>query len=73
MLLVSDGFHMARLKLEARAGNLVAYTSPTPSSPIVQGSGHEWRLLALEALKIPVVWIRAWARRPKPDNPDNKS
>ncbi|MEO8450015.1 MAG: YdcF family protein [Gemmatimonadota bacterium] len=67
VLLVSDGFHMARLKLEARAGNLVAYTSPTPTSPIVPGSGNEWRQLALEALKIPVAWIRTWARRPPPN------
>ncbi|MEO8228097.1 MAG: YdcF family protein, partial [Gemmatimonadota bacterium] len=34
VLLVSDPFHMCRLRFEARRMRLVAYTSPTPSSPI---------------------------------------
>ena len=63
VLLVSDPFHMARLKLEASSHHLVPYTSPTPSSPIVRGSAREWKLLALEALKIPVVWARTRTRR----------
>lgn len=55
MLLVSDPFHMARLRLEARRGGLEVYTSPTRSSPITPGSRREAGYLALEALKLPVT------------------
>lgn len=54
-LFVSDAFHMARLRLEARHARLTAFTSPTPSSPIVPGSRTEAGYLALEALKLPVA------------------
>lgn len=57
-LLVSDPFHMARLRLEARRAHLMAYTSPTPSSPIVPGSRRELEYLALEAVKLPVTAVR---------------
>ncbi|HSR15115.1 MAG TPA: YdcF family protein [Gemmatimonadales bacterium] len=57
VLLVSDPFHMARLDAEARAHGLVPYTSPTHTSPITEG--EEWRRLASEAVKVPVVWVRA--------------
>lgn len=59
VILVSDPFHMFRLRLEARRTNLEAYTSPTESSPISDNPVLELRYLAAEALKIPVAWIQA--------------
>jgi uncharacterized SAM-binding protein YcdF (DUF218 family) len=59
VLLVSDGFHLGRLRLEARRVDLVAYTSPAPASPIQAGSRREWAYLGLEALKVPVAWARS--------------
>lgn len=58
VLLVSDPFHMARLRLEARRVDLEAFTSPTATSPILPGSGREVRYLLAEALKLPVAWFR---------------
>lgn len=58
VLLVSDPFHMARLKLEASRVALHASTSPTRMSPITAGSAREWSYLALEALKVPATWAR---------------
>ncbi|NOT09927.1 MAG: YdcF family protein [Gemmatimonadales bacterium] len=57
-LLVSDPFHMARLRLEARRAELEAVTSPTRTSPILPGSRAEFQYLATEALKLPVTAIR---------------
>jgi uncharacterized SAM-binding protein YcdF (DUF218 family) len=59
VILVSDPFHMFRLRLEARRTDLEAYTSPTASSPISDNPVLELRYLAVEALKIPVAWIRS--------------
>jgi uncharacterized SAM-binding protein YcdF (DUF218 family) len=59
VILVSDPFHMFRLRLEARRTDLEAYTSPTESSPISDNPVLELRYLAAEALKIPVAWSRA--------------
>jgi uncharacterized SAM-binding protein YcdF (DUF218 family) len=59
VILVSDPFHMFRLRLEARRTDLEAYTSPTESSPISDNPVLELRYLAAEALKIPVAWLRA--------------
>jgi uncharacterized SAM-binding protein YcdF (DUF218 family) len=59
VILVSDPFHMFRLRLEARRTNLEAYTSPTESSPISDNPVVELRYLAAEGFKIPVAWIRA--------------
>jgi uncharacterized SAM-binding protein YcdF (DUF218 family) len=59
VILVSDPFHMFRLRLEARRTDLEAYTSPTESSPISDNPVLELRYLAAEALKIPVAWVRA--------------
>lgn len=58
-LLVSDGFHLARLRLEANRIRLTAATSPVPDSPILRGSARELGYLVLEAAKIPVIWIRS--------------
>jgi uncharacterized SAM-binding protein YcdF (DUF218 family) len=59
VILVSDPFHMFRLRLEARRTNLKAFTSPTASSPISDNPVVELRYLAAEGFKIPVAWIRA--------------
>ena len=65
VLLVSDPFHMFRLRLEARRTALEAYTSPTESSPISANPVLELRYLLAEGLKVPVAWARSlmWARR----------
>ena len=60
VILVSDPFHMFRLRLEARRTGLEAYT-PTESSPISDNPVLELRYLAAEAFKIPVAWLRASA------------
>jgi uncharacterized SAM-binding protein YcdF (DUF218 family) len=59
VLLVSDGFHLARLRLEAGRIDLKATTSPAPDSPIAKGSPREIGYLLLEAAKIPVIWVRS--------------
>jgi uncharacterized SAM-binding protein YcdF (DUF218 family) len=63
VILVSDPFHMYRLRLEARRTNLEAYTSPTESSPISDNPVVELRYLAAEGFKIPVAWVRATLSR----------
>ena len=60
VILVSDPFHMCRLRLEARRTGLEAYTSPTESSPISHNPVLELRYLLVEALKIPIAWARSW-------------
>ncbi len=62
-ILVSDPFHMARLRMEARRADIQAFTSPTRSSPIVPGSRTEVGYLALEALKLPVTALQALLNR----------
>lgn len=59
VLLVSDPFHMARLRLEARHARLEPESSPTRTSPIIRGSRIEAGYLAVEALKFPVAALRA--------------
>lgn len=60
ILFVSDPFHMARLRLEARRMGIEAYTSPTRTSPISQNFRREVTYFASEALKIPIAWLRSW-------------
>lgn len=60
VLLVSDPFHMFRLRLEARRTSLEAFTSPTESSPISDNPGLELRYLFAEGFKVPVAWLRSW-------------
>jgi uncharacterized SAM-binding protein YcdF (DUF218 family) len=71
VILVSDPFHMFRLRLEAQRTNLEAYTSPTESSPISDNPVIELRYLAAEGFKIPIAWIRAKLSpfTPDPDIP----
>ena len=59
VLLVSDPFHMFRLRMEARRTNVEAYTSPTEDSPISDNPVLELRYLFAEGFKIPVAWVRA--------------
>ncbi len=59
VLLVSDPFHMFRLRLEARRIDLEAYTSPTESSPISANPVLELRYLFAEGLKAPIAWVRS--------------
>ncbi|MEP6687606.1 MAG: YdcF family protein [Gemmatimonadales bacterium] len=61
VLLVSDPFHMFRLRLEAHRTGLEAYTSPTESSPISDNPVLELRYLFAEGFKIPVAWVRSWS------------
>ena len=60
VLLVSDPFHMFRLRLEARRTALEAYTSPTESSPISENPVLELRYLFAEGFKVPIAWVRSW-------------
>jgi uncharacterized SAM-binding protein YcdF (DUF218 family) len=60
VLLVSDPFHMLRLRLEAGRSGLSASTSPTRTSPISANWREEAIFLAAEACKIPVVILRLW-------------
>jgi uncharacterized SAM-binding protein YcdF (DUF218 family) len=60
VLLVSDPFHMCRLRFEARRMDLTPYTSPTHTSPISRNRTRELGFMATEALKMPVAWIRSW-------------
>jgi uncharacterized SAM-binding protein YcdF (DUF218 family) len=62
VLLVSDPFHMFRLRLEARRTTLEAYTSPTESSPISDNPVLELRYLFAEGFKVPIAWVRSWNR-----------
>ena len=60
VLLVSDPFHMCRLRFEARRMNLTPFTSPTHTSPISRNRTRELGFMATEALKMPVAWVRSW-------------
>jgi uncharacterized SAM-binding protein YcdF (DUF218 family) len=62
VILVSDPFHMFRLRLEARRTELQALTSPTESSPISENPVLELRYLLAEGFKVPVAWLRSWFR-----------
>ena len=59
VILVSDPFHMARLRAEARRTGLTAYLSPTTTSPISSNSTLEMNYLLAEAWKVPLAWIRS--------------
>ncbi|MGH7702414.1 MAG: YdcF family protein [Gemmatimonadales bacterium] len=69
VLLVSDPFHMLRLRLEARRLRLKAYTSPTTTSPISRSVRRELLYFGAEAFKVPVAWMRGWGREETDDAP----
>lgn len=57
VILVSDAFHLARLRVVAHRHGLVAWTSPAATSPIV--GDREWGYLLAEGVKLPVAWVVA--------------
>lgn len=54
-VLVSDPFHMLRLRILAARLGVRGFSSPTRSSPIVLDSREEWRHIVREAVILPVV------------------
>ena len=56
ILLVSDAFHLARLRIEARRHGLTAYTSPAEGSPIA--GEREWGYFLAEGVKLPVAYLK---------------
>jgi len=60
VVVVSDPFHMLRVRLEARRQGLTAYTSPTRTSPISARIGRELPYLLAEAAKVLVAGGRGW-------------
>jgi len=60
VVVVSDPFHMLRVRLEARRQGLTAFTSPTRTSPISAHLTREVPYLMAEALKVLVTGGRGW-------------
>lgn len=56
VLLVSDAFHLARLRADARRHGLTAWTSPSTASPIT--GAREWSFMLAEGFKLPVSYLR---------------
>jgi uncharacterized SAM-binding protein YcdF (DUF218 family) len=54
---VSDPFHMLRVGVLARRYGIVAYTSPTPTSPISANPRLALEYLARESFKVPFVLL----------------
>jgi uncharacterized SAM-binding protein YcdF (DUF218 family) len=57
VLLVSDGFHMLRLKIIATRLGLVPFTSPAPNSPIRSNPRRNAAYFLAEGFKVPVTWV----------------
>ncbi len=57
VLLVSDGFHMLRLRLLAGRRGLVPYTSPAPGSPIRANGRTNAGYVLAEGVKVPFAWL----------------
>ncbi len=62
VLFVSDPFHLARLRLDARGHGFAVAASPATGSPISADWRRELPFLASEALKLPVALVRAAVR-----------
>jgi len=56
-VLVSDPFHMLRLKLLAKEFGLHGLTSPTRTSPISRNPGQERRFLLRESIGLPLALL----------------
>lgn len=52
-ILVSDPFHMLRLRILAARMGVRAYTSPTRTSPIAANREQEWSYVFSESVKVP--------------------
>jgi uncharacterized SAM-binding protein YcdF (DUF218 family) len=57
VLLVSDGFHMLRLRIIATRLGLLPFTSPAPSSPIRSNPRRNAAYFFAEGFKVPVTWV----------------
>src|SRR5467141_1425591 len=57
VLLVSDGFHMLRLRIIARRLGLTPYTSPAAGSPIHANVRRNTGYLFAEGFKVPFTWL----------------
>lgn len=64
VILVSDPFHMARLRVEARRTGMTAYLSPTTTSPISENPRRELEYLMAESWKVPVAWVQSLRQAP---------
>jgi uncharacterized SAM-binding protein YcdF (DUF218 family) len=56
-LLVSDPFHMLRLRILARRFGFTPYTSPTRTSPISPNSEERWKYIFSESIKAPMAFF----------------
>ena len=65
VILVSDPFHMARLRAEARRTGITAYLSPTTTSPISENPQREMEYLVQESWKVPAAWVRSFIEAPR--------
>jgi len=54
-ILVSDPFHMLRLRILARSRGIHALSSPTRTSPISRDPSQEWRHVLRESASIPLL------------------
>jgi uncharacterized SAM-binding protein YcdF (DUF218 family) len=56
-LLVSDPFHMLRLRILARRFGITPYTSPTQTSPISPNREERWKYIFSESVKAPLAFF----------------
>jgi uncharacterized SAM-binding protein YcdF (DUF218 family) len=56
-LLVSDPFHMLRLRILAKRFGFTPYTSPTQTSPISPNREERWKYIFSESLKAPMAFF----------------
>ncbi len=61
-ILVSDPFHMLRLRIIAKRFGFTPYTSPTRTSPISPNREQRWKYILGESVKVPVAFFfeRTW-------------
>ena len=57
VLLVSDGFHMLRLRIISKRLGLTPYTSPATGSPIHANVRRNTGYLFAEGFKVPFTWL----------------
>ena len=57
VLLVSDGFHMLRLRIIAARLGLAPLTSPAPGSPIRASLRRNTAYILAEGVKVPLTWL----------------
>lgn len=56
-VLVSDPFHMLRLWVIAKRLGIIAYTSPTRTSPISPNREERWKYIFSESIKAPLAFL----------------